>query len=33
MTLCVFDAGSRSYNAVALETGQPKSPSRANEQH
>ena len=36
-TLCIFDAVSQArqiaYNVVALETGQPKSPSGANEQH
>ena len=36
-TLCIFDAVSQArqvaYNIVALETGQPKSPSGANEQH
>jgi hypothetical protein len=36
-TLCILDAVSQArqvaYNVVALETGQPKSPSGANEQH
>jgi len=36
-TLCMFDAASQvrqvAYNVVALETGQPKSPSGANEKH
>jgi hypothetical protein len=35
--LCIFDPVSQArqvtYNVVALETGQPKSPSGANEQH
>jgi len=36
-TLCILDAVSQArqvaYNLVALETGQPKSPSGANEQY
>ena len=36
-TLCILNAVSQArqvaYNVVALETGQPKSPSGANEQH